>query len=188
MNWKDTTKYIFQSGDHNCTHRLADSLYNGAQHLKAGLIKHMQIHGLSDDFLNIHGNDAVMYSRITNTSKTRIDYILSNSKACSYFQYVDMLAGLDHCAVIARYEIPIMVTQKIIPKYSFFPGWVISRRLEADESFLQQARFIFQSIEDESDSLEVNLDPSFYWLKTKSSLICLAKSREKELFLEDNNK
>ena len=33
MNWKDQSKYIIESGDHNCTHRLADSLNNSAQHL-----------------------------------------------------------------------------------------------------------------------------------------------------------
>ena len=63
MNWKDSTKYIIELGDHNCIHRDSDSLHNSAQHLQPGLIKHMQIHGLSDDFLNIHG-DIIMYSRI----------------------------------------------------------------------------------------------------------------------------
>ena len=85
MNWKDATKYIFQTGDHNCTHRASDSLHNRVQHLQPALIKHMKIHGLSDDFLNVHG-DIIMYSRITNVSRTRIDYILRNSKACYYFQ------------------------------------------------------------------------------------------------------
>ena len=196
MNWKDSTQYIFQSGDHNCIHRAEDSLHNSGQHMQAGLVKHMQIHGLSDDFLNVHGDDAIMYSRITNTSKTRIDYILSNTNACSYFQYVDMLAGLDHCAVIARYDIPIVVSKEFIPKDSFFSGWVISRCLEVDEVFMKQARFIFQSIKEESDStgenldpsileesnLSVrNLDPSFYWLKSKTAITSLAKNRELEL-------
>merc|ERR1712081_100221 len=117
-------------GDHNCTHRLVDSLYNGGQHLQAGLVKHLQIHGLSDDFLNVHGNEAIMYSRITNISKTRIDYLFSNSKACIYFQYVDMLAGLDHKAIVARYDIPVYSDKECIPKERFFAGWVISRRLE----------------------------------------------------------
>ena len=104
MNWKDSTKYIFQTGDHNGTHRASDSMQNQAQHLQPALIKHMKINGLSDDFLNVHG-DIIMYSRITNVSSTRIDYILSNSKACYYFQYIDMLAGLDHKVALAKCDI-----------------------------------------------------------------------------------
>ena len=50
VQWKDYTKYIFQVGDHNCTHRMEDSLFNGAQHLQKGLISHLQVHGMSDDF------------------------------------------------------------------------------------------------------------------------------------------
>ena len=73
--WKDSTKYVMQMGDHNCTHRLEDSLYNSSQHLQAGLVKHIQVNGLSDDFINVHGKDTIMYSRVTNTSKTRIDYM-----------------------------------------------------------------------------------------------------------------
>ena len=152
MNWKDSTRYVFELGDHNCIHRALDSLHNSDQHLQPGLIKHMQIHGLSDDFLKVHG-DIIMYSRITNISSTRIDYILSNSNSCSYFQYVDMLAGLDHRVAIARYDIPIEVTKEHIPEDRFFAGWVISKRLEFDETFLQQAKFIFQGVFDESNLL-----------------------------------
>ena len=125
MNWKDQSEFIFESGDHNCTHRLIDSLHNSAQHLQSGLVKHMKIHGLKDDFISVHGEDTVMYSRITATSKTRIDYILSNSNSCSYFQYIDMQLGLDHCAIFARYDISISVRKKIIPKDKYFAGWVI---------------------------------------------------------------
>ena len=28
MNWKDSTRYIFEVGDHNCCHRALDSLHN----------------------------------------------------------------------------------------------------------------------------------------------------------------
>ena len=34
IQWKDTTKYIYQIGDHNCIHRKEDSLYNSQQHLQ----------------------------------------------------------------------------------------------------------------------------------------------------------
>ena len=83
-------------------------------------------------FLSVHGEDTVMYSRITETSKTRIDYILRNSNSCSYFQYIDMQLGLDHCAIFARYDISISFRKKFIPKHKYFAGWVISKCLEFD--------------------------------------------------------
>ena len=88
MNWKDSSEFIFQSGDHNCTHREEDSLNNRQQHMQPGLIKHMQINGLSDDFIKVHGSDQIMYSRITQHSSTRIDYVMSNTSKCLYFQYI----------------------------------------------------------------------------------------------------
>ena len=174
MNWKDQSKYIFQLGDHNCIHRELDSLHNGKQHLQPALVKHMQIHGLKDDFLNVHGDETVMFSRITNTSKTRIDYALSNTKDCSYFQYLDM-TGLDHRAIFVKYDIPLIISKENVPKDKFFPGWVISRRLESDQTFLESAKFIFKSIQEESVLTREDLDPSFYWLKSKTAIIGLAK-------------
>ena len=189
VQWKDSTQFIFQMGDHNCTHRLVDSLYNSGQHLQAGLVKHLQINGLSDDFLNVHGNDAIMYSRITNTSKTRIDYLFSNSKACIYFQYVGMPAGLDHKAIVARYDISVYSDKELISKERYFAGWVINRRLEYDETFLSQAREIFEDIRDESEDDENGVnDSSFYWLKAKTAITELAKKREKELYWEDHHR
>ena len=189
MNWKDNTSYIIESGDHNCTHRELDSLHNGKQHLQSGLVKHMQIHGLSDEFLNVHGNDAIMYSRITQSSKTRIDYVLSNTKLCSYFQYLGMNLGLDHCAMMARFDISLTVVKDFIPKDKFFPGWVISKSLEFDEIFLENSRLIFHRIkndlENNSDHL---LDPSFFWLKLKTAIVSLARKREKELIVLENNR
>ena len=85
IQWKDSSRYIFQVGDHNCIHRVEDSLHNANQHLQQGLINHMKIHGLSDDFIKVHGKDIVAYSRITEISSTRIDYILSNTNECVYF-------------------------------------------------------------------------------------------------------
>ena len=175
-------------GDHNCTHRLEDSLHNSAQHMQAGFIKHMKIFGLSDDFLNVHGKDTVMYSRVTNASKTRIDYILSNSGACSYFQYIDMNLGLDHKAVLARYDIAIETLKEVIPKERFFPGWVISKDLEKDEIFLEGMTYIFQHINYESKNSTENLGPSFFWLKCKIAITNLAKEREKEIFMAKNEK
>ena len=115
MNWKDSTKYVFQTGDHNGTHRASYSLHNQGQHLQPALIKHMKMNGLSDDFLNLHG-DIIMHSRIINVSSTRIDYILSNSKAWYYFQYTDMLVGLDHTVALAKYDIQKESSKEYIPK------------------------------------------------------------------------
>ena len=187
MNWKDQSKYIFQLGDHNCIHRELDSLNNSKQHFQPSLVKHMQIHGLSDDFLNVHGDATVMFSRITNISKTRIDYILSNTKACSYFQYLQM-TGLDHRAIFARYDIPLIFSKEKIPADKFFPGWVIPRRLEFDQTFLEDAKFIFKSIYEDSVASREGLDHSFYWLKTKTSIISLAKERDRQLFKDENRK
>ena len=84
MNWKDQSEYIFEFGDYNCTHRLVDSLHNSAQHLQPGLLKHMQIHWLKDDFIEVHGNELVMYSRITTTSKTRIPVLALTSNRLTW--------------------------------------------------------------------------------------------------------
>ena len=82
MNWKDESKYIFQVGDHNCTHRDQDSINNPKQHKQAGLIQQMKIMGLKDAFIQHFGDDEIQFSRITNRSATRIDLILSNMKTC----------------------------------------------------------------------------------------------------------
>ena len=185
IQWKDCTKYIFQLGDHNCPHRSEDSLYNSSQHLQKGLISHLQVQGLSDNFLNVHGRNVIMYSRITATSKTRIDYIFSNTSSCNYFQYLPV-AGLDHCAALARYDINFEIVKEVIPSDRYFQGWVISRFLECDDVFLEQAEFIIRHVFEESRSGDK--DPSFYWIKVKSSLISLAKTREKEIKYEKSRK
>ena len=145
----------------------------------------MKTQGLSDDFLNVHG-DIIMYSRITNRSSTRIDYILSNSKACYYFQYIDMQAGIDHKVAIGKYAIQIVFSREQFPKDRFFPGWVFTKRLEYDEVFLNQAKFVFEIASKELNMPGTNRDPSFYWLKSKYVVISLAKDREKELNREEN--
>ena len=181
MNWKDHTKYIIESGDHNCIHRLNDSENNSNQHFQPALVKHLKIHGLSDEFLNVHGQDAIMFSRITNRSKTRIDYVFSNSNQCSYFQYVNSDMGLDHAVIVARFDIPLITEKTFIPRDRFFRGWVISKSLEKDTEFLSEAKIILDSIKEESmGNNNEDLDPSFYWLKSKSALRCLAMKRERE--------
>ena len=189
MNWKDSTKYIFEAGDHNCIHRHSDSLNNSVQHMQPGFIKHIQIQGLQDDFLKVHGLNAIMYSRITQISKTRIDYILSNTNKCSYFQYIDMNLGLDHSAVLARYDIQLSLRKEFICKKRFFSGWVISKCLEKDDLFLDKCKLIFRTIKLELETNQnESLDPSFFWLKMKSSVISLAKLREKQLRFMEHQK
>ena len=63
---------------------------------------------------------------------------------------------------------------------------VISRQLECDESFLKQAKSLFQKVSEESNVVGVNLDPSFFWLKSKTAIISLAKHREREIKKEEN--
>ena len=192
MQWKDQTKYIFELGDHNSTHRLQDSLYNGGQHLQSGLVHHLQIYGLSDDFLNVHGKETVMYSRVTEISKTRIDYIFSNSQSCIYFQYLSV-NGLDHCASLARYEMTMERDNGFrVPKERYFSGWVMPNRLEKDEEFIDQANYIIKSIHgelvSENEAENQDMDPTFYWLKFKSAVVNLAKYRVRELDKYKKNK
>ena len=54
MCWKDSTKYLVQAGDHNCTHRLLDSENNPKEKYQDGLVKHLSVHGLMDDFISIY--------------------------------------------------------------------------------------------------------------------------------------
>ena len=186
VNWKDATEFIFQSGDHNCTHREADSLNNRQQHMQPGLIKHMQIHGLGDDFIKVHGDDQVMYSRITQNSSTRIDYVMSNSNKCYYFQYLDMGLGLDHKAIFAKYDIDLVLKKESIPRERFYSGWVISKQLENDELFLESCKFVFEEMKREDEN--ENRDPSFNWLKTKKAITNIAKEREKQIRYEEKKK
>ena len=186
VNWKDSTEFVFQSGDHNCTHREEDSLNNRQQHIQPGLIKHMQIHGLADDFIKVHGKDQIMYSRITQQSSTRIDYVMSNTNKCYYFQYLDMGMGLDHKAMYAKYDIDIVVKREFIPRDRFYSGWVISKQLEKDELFLESCKFVFEQMKMEDEN--GNRDPSFNWLKTKTAIINIAKEREKQIRYKEKKK
>ena len=114
--WKDQSRFVIQGGDHNCIHRKEDSVNNPGQHLQQGLIKHLRIHGLKDAFLACHGLGKIEYSRVTNVSATRIDYIFSNLKTCKQFEYLK-LRGLDHKAGIATFEIELERTREQIPKH-----------------------------------------------------------------------
>ena len=190
MNWKDHTKYIFQAGDHNCTHRLEDSLNNQKQHIQNGLIKHLKINGLTDGFISVHGKNKIEYSRITDRSSTRIDYIFSNSISCLNFQYVDLNMGLDHRMVIAIYNIAIGL-KEWVPRDRFFRTWVISKGLERDDLFLDGAKHIFESTLEEVIEGEIGsdiLDVSMYWDIMKETLIKWAKKRENQIEKLENSR
>ena len=109
--WKDATQNIIQAGDHNCTQRYADSENIAWQkhHVQSGLLAQMECFGLKDDLLNIKGSNIQgIYSRVTNVSKTRIDFILSNTNLCTQFEYLDTdYLGLDHKAALATYNIKL---------------------------------------------------------------------------------
>ena len=186
MNWKDATDFIFQAGDHNCIHRERDSLNNSQQHMQPGLVKHMEIHGLSDDFIKVHGQDQIMFSRITQNSSTRIDYVLSNTKECSYFQYLDMGLGLDHRSIFAKYDIELVINKEFISREKYFSGWVISKQLQTDECFLESCKFVFKEMSQELEN--GGRDPSFIWLKMKSAIVSIAREREKQIRREQNKK
>ena len=58
-----------------------------------------------------------------------------------------------------------------------------------DDYFLENSRLIFKLVKEELlNNSDVTLDPSFYWLKAKTAIISLAKKREKDLFISENEK
>ena len=195
MNWKDSTKYLFQVGDHNCTHRLLDSLHNPEQHLQPGLISHMKIHGLKDGFCQVHGEKAIAYSRVTNRSSTRIDYILSNSNDCSYFEYYDINQGIDHYGgkdfdhkmTFGRYDIDIGTRNNFIPKKYYFRPWVIPNFLEHDSVFLEGIEAIYEEILSYHEENGEN-DISFLWEEAKKWSKDWAITREKQIVTEENER
>ena len=187
MNWKDHSKYVFQIGDHNCTYRMKDSLNNAGQHIQQGLISHLKIHGLKDGWVQVHGEGQTVYSRITNRSSTRIDFIFSNANTCTHFEYIDTGLGLDHKAVFGRYDIEIKKTKENIPKHRFYSPWVIPKFLETDKVFSEGMQCLFDDILFEYyQEGEENI--SFFWEKAKILTKKLARDRENTLNFEENNR
>ena len=129
-----------------------------------------------------------MYSRITSISRTRIDYIFSNSKKCTYFHYLQMLK-LDHKAIFARYEMSMKRNVEKIPSNQYISNWVISRKLEYDDDFLDSCNVACKDLRSEFDDCEnAEKDPSFYWLKLKTAIKGIAKERERELKVLEKEK
>ena len=79
------------SKDHTSIHRALNSLNNSVQHLQPGLVKHLQIRGLSDDFLNVHANNVVMYSRITPISRFALNCVIFSEKVNQKSEDCDIL-------------------------------------------------------------------------------------------------
>ena len=157
--WKDATSNIIQAGDHNCTQRYADSENIAWQkhHVQPGLLSQMECFGLRDELLNIRGKDVQgVYSRVTNVSKTRIDFIMSNTNLCREFEYLDTnFLGLDHKASLATYDIKLGKEIKMrIPKHLYFSGWVIPKQLEYDEEFIQNTAEVFDELVEGSEDVE----------------------------------
>ena len=191
MNWKDHSKYVFQMGDHNCTHRMEDSVNNASQHLQPGLVAHLKINGLKDDFLEVNGKQVIAYSRITNKSKTRIDYIFSNSNLCRKSQYIDTGLKFDHFAIVGEYDIDLMTEKEVIPKIRFFTSWVIPKHLQNDDIFLKDAKKIYDKIyedvlEDEDENEEV--DYTWYWAASKNIIQKMARERDKEIRMKERER
>ena len=194
--WKGLTQHVLQIGDHNCTHRTADSENVATQknHVQAGLIAQIELFGLKDELLRKNGNNIKgIYSRVTNVSKTRIDYIFSNSEMCTDFKYIDTdFLNLDHKAVLADYDINIGYEQSVrIPEEKYFSGWVISKKLENDNRFLNEVRDIFDDILKYARDLEdknIQTDWTYIWLVGKFQLIDIAKKREFQIYKDENNR
>ena len=184
MNWKDHSKFVFQMGDHNCTHRMEDSLNNGGQHLQPGLVAHLRINGLKDDFLEVNGKQVIEYSRVTEKSKTRIDYIFSNTSLCRKSYYIDTKLKFDHFAVVGEYEMDLMTEKEVIPQERLFKSWVIPKHLEKDKVFVKDAKEVYDKIHEdigEDEMFNDEVDYTWYWVAAKKIIKKIARNREREI-------
>ena len=194
--WQGFNQHVLQLGDHNCTHRIEDSenIERQKSHVQAGLIAQLELFSLKDELLRKKGKHVNgIYSRVTNVSKTRIDFIFSNSEKCIDFKYIDTdLLNLDHKAIFAEYDVNIGYEQSArIPKERYFSGWVISKKLENDNIFLNEVRDIFDELIKYSRDLEnksVTIDWTYIWLVGKFQLIDVAKKRESQIYKDENDR
>ena len=141
----------------------------------------MKVNGLKDDFICVKGENCIEYSRETRNSKTRIDYILSNTNGCIFFEYVDIKMGLDHKIAVANYDIEVTMQKEHIPKGKYFKTWVISKDLEEDLLFLDHVKYICDLTKEEIMEEEIEnreIDISIYWKILKDEIVKCAKRRE----------
>ena len=151
----------------------------------------MKINGLNDDFIAVNGKDVLIYSRENNKSKTRVDYILSNSKKCISFEYEDLRMGFDHKMAVAKYNIEINTQKEWVPREKFWRNWVISKELEQDQRYIDKVKVLCDMTREEIDDdeiLEEDKDISAYWKMLKEEIIKGAKRREREIKQEENGR
>ena len=189
MIWKDSTQYIIQGGDHNCTHRLVDSENNQSAKYQDGLVKHLSVHGLKDDFLAVHGENEVCFSRITSHSKTRIDYIFSNIKKIVEFEYIDSQLQFDHKVCFSKYNISFSKQKESFPRERFYKSYVLPKNLEFDDDFLEDIKYIYESTQSEIIKLDQKkVDFSYYWVRAKLAVVNIAKERQACITKEVNER
>ena len=174
--WNSCSKSdIIVIGDYNCLHREKDAINN--PQVQPGLIKFMKDFKLKDDYVQVHGINANDFSRVTKTSRTRIDTGISNSR-CITFEYVPYL-GLDHKMIKCEYLIPVKRKRDKIPNEKFISGWVINRDLLKDEIFIDVIKEVLSNINN-------NKPPDQIWFDFKKILIQWAKQRSRYLKKEQN--
>ena len=174
--WDNFKGDLMFCGDFNCIHRKQDSVHNPDAHLQPGLTKFIKTYGLSDDFISVHGELTDVFSRVTPRSKTRIDFILSDTNKCLSFEYVSY-PFLDHKLISAEYSIQLSSRSNYIPKDRFFPGWVIGRELEHDEVFVDVMYQVLEQLDYEVGLSPDAFSPAFIWFKFKETLTLWAKRR-----------
>ena len=192
-NWKDHTDFLSMGGDVNCTHRKKDSENNQEQHFQAGLRDFLSTFNLKDDYVRLHGEEnPVRFSRITNRSKTRIDILTSTLDLCNSFRYWEPgLTGYDHKFGIAEYNIDMEVEKEFIPKERRHFSWAFPRELEVDELFLEKAKEICDTVQQEIEAEEVEelqVDMTRKWNYMKKRFVKEAKTRSVELRREEDGR
>ena len=192
VSWKDHTMMISQAGDHNCTIREQDSENNKKQHLQPGLIEHLKVFGMKDEYVNLRGNESpTNFSRIAYRSKTRIDIIASNSTKCNSFQYKELGEGFDHKMSVAEYDIEINFEREHVPKNKRYHNWVILKELCEDYEFNEKMDELCNDMEEEITYLEdasVEINYTKYWKILKQKITNVAKQREKKIKYMENGR
>lgn len=173
--WNNKPSQLVIIGDYNCIHREKDAMNN--PQVQPGLIKLMKAFKLKDDYVQVHGENANEYSRVTKTSGTRIDTAISNLQ-CSYFEYIPYV-GLDHKVIKCEYSITIKRKEKRIPKSKFISGWVLNKEILKDDIFLDVIQEVLKDINNDKP-------PEQIWFDFKTILIQWAKQRFRDLKQEQN--
>ena len=187
--WSGRTRFTLIGGDFNCTNRLVDSQNHQQVHYSPGLVYLMMQFQLSDDYVNLH-NGCVEFSRVSGSSSTRIDYIISNAgKECEVFEY-KALGGFDHKAVFAQYTISLGTARGEVPMERRYDQFVFSRELEKDADFVGGAKtlidFVFlnrNSFVDITEAWKTLKECLKSWAKSRTRSIRILRNAEKKVLL-----